>query len=132
MGSGGLIMLPVIFIVQNPKSYNLIMGWGVIIFLFLIGNYLVIKSYRKIWAAHVIKRHMKVVSNWIRKSIEDDDPWVINFIITNPKPDIAVEILASCIWSYEKMSKNYTVWSLEKMIENRELFDRIYKKDSIK
>jgi hypothetical protein len=125
-------MLPVVLIIQNQKDYNIIMGWGMIIALFLLGNYLVITSYRKFWAAQVIKKHMKVVSNWIRKSIEDRDPWVINFIITNPKTDVAVEILANCIWSYERMSRNYTVWRLDKMVDNRELFDRIYKKDSIK
>lgn len=125
-------MLPVVFIVQNPKTYNIVMGYGTIVFLFLVGSYFIIRSYRRIWAAHVIKKHMNVVSKWIAKSIDDRDPWMINFIITNPKPEIAVEILASCIWSYEKMIKNYRVWSLDKMIENRELFDRIYKKDSMK
>lgn len=125
-------MLPIIFIIQNPTAYNIVLGWEMTIFLFSIGIYLIIKSYRKIWAAQVIKKHRKVVNTWIRKSIEGGDSWIIYFILTNSKPEIAVDILFDCIWSYEKMSRNYTIWSLNKMVENRELFDRIYKKDSIK
>jgi hypothetical protein len=133
MGSGG-IMLTVTFVIQNPKTYNLFSGWGMIILLFLLGNYLMIRSFRRVWADLLIKRHVKTVDNFIETSLKNGDPWMVKFVMSFPRErftNITIQdIFYNCIWSYEKMIKDYSVWKLDKMVSNRELFDRIYKKDS--
>ena len=127
-------MLPVVFIVQNPKTYNLVMGCGTILFLFLIGNYLMVRSFRRIWAGRLINNHVKAVNKYIETSIKEGDPWLLKLFYTVPPPQYShitlQDIFYNCIWSYEMMIKDYSVWSLDKMVINRELFDRVYKKDS--
>jgi len=127
-------MLTVTFVIQNPKTYNLFSGWGMIILLFLLGNYLMIRSFRRVWADLLIKRHVKTVDNFIETSLKNGDPWMVKFVMSFPRErftNITIQdIFYNCIWSYEKMIKDYSVWKLDKMVSNRELFDRIYKKDS--
>ena len=127
-------MLTVTFVIQNPKTYNLFAGWGMIILLFLLGNYLMIRSFRRVWADLLIKRHVKTVDNFIETSLKNGDPWMVKFVMSFPRErftNITIQdIFYNCIWSYEKMIKDYSVWKLDKMVSNRELFDRIYKKDS--
>jgi hypothetical protein len=120
-------MLPVVFIVQNPVAYKIVTGWGFIVFLLVIGNYLMIRSFRRLWAAKLIKNHAKTVNKYIRKSLEDGDPWMVKLVMSNSALDIN-NAFYNCIWCYEKMIKDYSVWSLNKMVENKELFDRVYKK----
>ena len=133
MGSGGII-LTVTFIIQNPKTYNLFAGWGMIILLFLLGNYLMIRSFRRVWVDLVIKKHIKTVDNFIETSLKNGDPWMVKFVMSFPRERFThitiQDIFYNCIWSYEKMIKDYSVWKLDKMVSNRELFDKIYKKDS--
>lgn len=125
-------MLTVTFVIQNPKTYNLFSGWGMIILLFLLGNYLMIRSFRRVWADLLIKRHVKTVDNFILKAIDEKDPWLINLLFTiDPTGNVPLyKIFYNCIWDYERIIKDYSVWRLDQMVTNKELFYRVYKKDS--
>ena len=128
-----MTILTVTFIIQNPKTLSMFSGWGFIIMLFLIGNYLMIRSFRRIWADRLIKNHMKAVDQYIVDGLREKDPWLIKFIFSiNPSyRHIPIQdLFYNCIWDYERMIKDYSVWSLDKMIVNKELFEQVYKKDS--
>lgn len=127
-----MIILTVTFIIQNPKTLNMFSGWGFIIMLFLIGNYLMIRSFRRIWAQRLINRHREEVDNYILKAIDEKDPWLINLLFTiDPTGNVPLyKIFYNCIWDYERIIKDYSVWGLDQMVTNKELFDRVYKKDS--
>ncbi len=127
-----MTILTVTFIIQNPKTLSMFSGWGFIIMLFLIGNYLMIRSFRRIWAQRLIGSHREAVDNYILKAIDEKDPWLINLLFTiDPTGNVPLyKIFYNCIWDYERIIKDYSVWRLDQMVTNKELFDRVYKKDS--
>lgn len=127
-------MLTVTFIIHNPKTFNMVIGWGFIVMLFLAGNYLMIRSFRRIWADRLIRKHRKRADDYIQKALEEKDPWLIKLIFSISPHYQYTNVQAMfyhCIWDYERMIKDYSVWKLDKMVANREFFDRMYKKDFV-
>jgi len=84
------------------------------------------------WVGYVLKKHMCAVDNYIEKALREKDQWLISFIISNSSPEklVVKYPFYNCIWDYKKMINNYSVWSINKMIVNKELFEKIYGKDS--
>jgi len=127
-----MIILSAALVIKNQSIYNITIYWGFVILLFLVGIYLIIRSFRMMWIGYLLKKHMHAVDKYIEKALHEKDPWLINFIISNSSPEhlVVKYPFYNCIWDYKKMINNYSVWSIDKMITNKELFDKIYKNDS--
>ena len=121
----GGVMITVTFIVHNTEGLSKFAAVGYMIIAILMVLYFGTKMLRSIWINKICIQHVDNVYNFLMRSIDQKNPYVISQLMMNR--DVFQEKLYKCIWSPKKMMSNIFVWNLDQMVEDQKFYNLIYR-----